>query len=411
MAADKLLGISEAQYRVWEFARPASPVLRELGAAHGLVLGTDIISHEDSPPYDKVLVDGFAVRSADVRGGSPEREVVELVTAGQVPTREVTAGTAIRVMTGAPVPDGADAIVMAEHVTRLEDRDGRERIRLDDEPVAAGQHILPRGAVIRRGTAVFAAGRRLSAVDIGVLAEIGAHQVHVVPRPSVAVLTTGNELISATDRLGPGQIRNSNGPMLKALLESSAGSVLDLGVGPDELLPLRRCVERGLACDVLLITGGVSVGVLDLVPQVLAATGVETIFHKVNLKPGKPLWFGVNRVGARPGLVFGLPGNPVSTLVCFELFVRPALSRLSGLPNPDPRYERCTLARDHHHRGGRVTYVPARRYEEGGSVHVEPLEWKGSADLLALTGANCLLRLPDSNLHLPAGTPMEVLVP
>jgi molybdenum cofactor synthesis domain-containing protein len=209
---------------------------------------------------------------------------------------------------------------------------------------------------------VLQSGKVLRAIEIGLLAEVGHETVHIIPTPRVAVLATGNELVPAGSVPGPGQIRNSNGPLLEGLVSQAGGMSIPLGIARDEPADLQGHIELGLERDILLLSGGVSAGVLDLVPQVLAELGVEQIFHKVNLKPGKPLWFGVKRhpEQGRQTLVFGLPGNPVSGLVCFELFVRPAIEKLSGRePRGLPRVT-AILTQEHKQRGDRPTYWPAQ---------------------------------------------------
>ncbi len=232
-------------------------------------------------------------------------------------------------MTGAPVPAGADAIVMIELSAVPRQQDGATRVKLDAPRTVAGQNIMRRASSMAAGDVVLRAGAPLRAIELGVLAEVGRVEVRAIDRPTLAVLSTGNELVPAVRTPGPGQIRNSNGPLLVAAA-TSAGAGRPISARPSiERAALRAAIERGLTHDLLVISGGVSAGVLDLVPGVLAELGVEQVFHKVSLKPGKPLWFGVAG-NARGTLVFGLPGNPVSSLVCFELFVRPAIGRLAG---------------------------------------------------------------------------------
>jgi molybdopterin molybdotransferase len=266
---------------------------------------------------------------------------------------------------------------------------------------------------------------------VGLLAEVGRVTLSAIPRPTVAILSTGNELVPAAETPGPGQIRNSNGPMLAALVQSAGAVPHDLGIARDEPDELRRLIADGLRSGVLVLSGGVSAGVLDLVPGVLAELGVRQVFHKVNLKPGKPLWFGVRadaecgtrnpdstaaetphsafRIPNSSALVFGLPGNPVSTLVCFELFVRPALRRLAGRPAAEQQPLVARLTRDFTHKGNRPTYHPARLDTADGRPVVAPVAWQGSADLRAFAEANALVHFPEGDRHFPAGQEVEVL--
>jgi molybdopterin molybdotransferase len=256
-------------------------------------------------------------------------------------------------------------------------------------------------------------GKRLGALDVALLAEIGQAEIGVYPQPQVGVLPTGDELVEAHEVAGPGQIRNSNGPMLLAALAAAGASGVDLGVARDNPDDLREKIAKGLQCDVLLVSGGVSAGVKDLVPGVLAELGVEQVFHQVRVKPGKPLWFGVLTRAEGRVLVFGLPGNPVSTLASFKLFVEPALAALGGAEFSPPVTRRAVLAAAVVHRGQRPTYQPCRivREEAGtGRCVVEALDWKGSADLATLTRSDCLAALPEGDYELAAGAEVDVVM-
>lgn len=378
-----------------------------LDRALGLVLAAEVTSDIDSPPHDKSLVDGYAVMAADVSSTPVELTVIEEVTAGATPMQAVTKGTATRIMTGAPIPDGADAIVMVEQTESVE---GQATVRILEQQVHAGQHIMPRATSLRQGEAVLLQGVVVRPIEVGLLAEVGRPEVAVIPRPTVAVLSTGNELVGVGEMPGAGQIRNSNGPMLGALVQRAGGHHVDLGIGRDEQDSLTQLVARGLESDVLVLSGGVSAGVLDLVPGVLASLGVQQVFHKVDLKPGKPVWFGV--LAGRDGdkLVFGLPGNPVSSLVCFELFVRPAVARLAGRRADRLAIQPAKLTGAHRHRGDRPTYFPARFCPVNGLAHVELLAWKGSADLRTLSSADCLAYFPKGERSYEAGDDIEVVL-
>jgi molybdopterin molybdotransferase len=408
-----MLEVAAALEKVLAETRSKSPRTVPLSDALGLVLAEDVASDVDSPPHDKALMDGYALRAADVGEGAVELNVLEQVVAGCTPTRKVVPGAATRIMTGAPIPDGADAVVMIE---QTEPADGASqagatevptRVRINAPRPQAGQNIMPRAASMRQGEVVLTAGRLLRPMEIGLLAEVGRAEVQVVPRPDVAALSTGNELVPCDALPGKGQIRNSNGPMLRAMIARAGGQAVDLGIGRDDEEELRRLVALGLQHDVLVLSGGVSAGVLDLVPRVLASQGVEQVFHKVHLKPGKPLWFGVGRGQGHDTLVFGLPGNPVSSLVCFELFVRPAIAALAG-DRDGPQMQSATLAAAHRQRGDRPTYWPGRRATEAGSTKVTPLNWQGSADLRTLVDADCLIYFPPGEKDFPAGTTVQI---
>ncbi|MEX1223780.1 MAG: molybdopterin molybdotransferase MoeA, partial [Pirellulales bacterium] len=246
--------------------------------------------------------------------------------------------------------------------------------------------------------------------EIGLLAEVGRPGVSIVPRPRVAVLSTGNELVAPELLPAAGQIRNSNGPMLLAAARSAGATPIDLGIGRDEVDALRRLIEQGLEHDVLLLSGGVSAGKLDLVPGVLQELGVREVFHKVSVKPGKPLWFGVSGASDPPDcLVFGLPGNPVSSLVGFELFVRPALAALAGHAWQPPPTITAELGQAFVTHGNRSTYYPARLDESGERPTVELLAWQGSGDLRTITEANCLAIFAPGETEYAAGANIPVM--
>ncbi len=345
-----MLSVEEALDHVLGRARARRPAARPLSDVLGLVLAEDVTSDVDSPPHDKSLVDGYAVVAADLAGGSAELDFLEEITAGAVPRHAVTPGATSRVMTGAPIPEGADAVVMVEQSEWLGGA-GAGRVRLGMDGLEAGRNIMRRAASMKRGDRVLVAGCPLRAIEIGILAEVGRAHVQVVPRPTVAVLATGNELVPPPVVPGPGHIRNSNGPMLLAAAAQAGAAGYDLGIARDEPAVLRERIGAGLGYDVLVISGGVSAGVLDLVPGMLGELGVEQVFHKIRLKPGKPLWFGVQRADGGDRLVFGLPGNPVSSLVCFELFVRPAIARLAGRTDGGLSETQARLAASRSQRG------------------------------------------------------------
>jgi molybdopterin molybdotransferase len=393
-----MISVEEALEAVLRQARVLPAVEASAGAALGRTLAEDVASDVDSPPWDKALVDGYAVRAADVASGDAVLSVLEEVTAGKTPTREVSASHCTRIMTGAPLPSGADAVVLVERTEMLSDH--RVRIRTTAKP---GQNVLQRAASMQRGQAVLRRGQTIRAIEMGVLAEVGRTHVHVVRPARVAILVTGDELVSAQHAPTGAHIRNSNGPMLAALITEAGAEAIPLGIARDDEDDLREKIERGLEADVLVISGGVSAGVVDLVPKSLVASGVQQVFHHVNLKPGKPLWFGAT---AR-ALAFGLPGNPVSTLVCFGLFVKPALARLQGQA-VHAAGRLATLAHDFEQRDARPTYFPAVQSFDGDQTTVAPLPWRGSADLHALVAANCLAFFPGGEQVYRAGERVAV---
>jgi molybdopterin molybdotransferase len=399
-----MLEIEQALNLVLQDVQPLAPHRLAIADCLSQVLAAPVVSDIDSPPHDKSIVDGYAVSAASVIDGATRLKVLEEVTAGAVPTRFVEPLTATRIMTGAPLPAGADAVVMVEQTETSGDD-----VIIRQSAVKPGQNIMRRAAAMSRGQTVLEAGKLIRPIEIGLLAEVGLASVTVFAPPRVAVLATGNELVEPQLVPGPGQIRNSNGPMLTALARQAGGQVTDLGIARDTEDDLRRQLSAGIEHDVLLISGGVSAGVLDLVPRVLQQIGVEQVFHKVNLKPGKPLWFGrkTNASGRRV-LVFGLPGNPVSSLVCFELFARPAIQKLRGLEPTGLPQAVARLTREHSQRGDRPTFWPAVVNKEDRGLAVTPLAWQGSGDLRALAFANALAWFPPGERRYPAGDEIRV---
>jgi molybdopterin molybdotransferase len=388
-----------------------------------LVLAANVAADIDSPPHDKSVVDGYAVQSTDMIDGLARLKILEEITAGAIPKKPVAAGYCTRIMTGAPLPEGADAVVMVEKTSTFGDT-----VEIRDDRFRSGQNILRRGTSFQHSEIVLRAGAELEPAEIGLLAEVGQSRVQTIGPVRVGILSTGNELVDYSEVPGPGNIRNSNGPLLNAACRRAGAIPIDLGIARDDVARLRRSISEGLQCDILVISGGVSAGVLDLVPRVLADIGVRPVFHKVHLKPGKPLWFGVNEQHAdsalaasslsslsslapRPStLVFGLPGNPVSSLVCFELFVRPAILKMAGRHWESPHATRSAkLTRPFNHRGDRPTYHPAVLIESPDGALVEPTVWKGSADLRGFIGANSLIAFPPGNREFSAGDSVDVL--
>ena len=401
-----MISVEEALELILEKVPTRPTELVPLEALTGRVLAEEITSDLDSPPHDKSMVDGYAVQRNDLAKLPVTLGVQEEVTAGEVPRSSLQPGHATRIMTGAPVPCGADAVVMVEQTSTSTDTAGLEWVTIAEVQLPDSGNIMPQGTSLRAGEVVLKPGRTIRPLEIGLLAEVGRHQVQVSEIPSVAVLSTGNELVNVDQSPQPGQIRNSNGPMLGSLASRAGAHVVSLGIGRDRMDDLRQMISRGLQEDVLVLSGGVSAGVLDLVPQVLQELGVEQVFHQVALKPGKPLWFGVAATGQT--LVFGLPGNPVSSMVCFELFVRPALQALSGGDPQGLEQTEATLHEAFHKRASRPTFFPSRLYLENNQTRVQPLPWKGSADQRTLTDANCLAYFPADQQNYDAGDSISI---
>jgi len=388
-----MIEIDEALLLIESHSPPIGKEVRATADSVGYVLAEDIAADVDSPPHDKALVDGFAIRAADWKN---ELQLIEQVIASQVPTKKIEPGTASQIMTGAPIPEGAEAMVMVEDCIVESNV-----VRIQRE-ATMGQHIMRRAASFAKGDVVLSQGSVVRPIEVGLLSEVGKDRVTCFRKPTVAVLPTGEELIPATGIPAPGQIRNSNGPMLAARAKVAGCHVSAIDVAKDNVDDLRAKIQQGLKSDVLILSGGVSAGVRDLVPPTLESLGVTKVFHKVRLKPGKPVWFGVYERDSHRTLVFGLPGNPVSSLVCFELFVQKAIRWLSGMIFDAPR-QNVRLAEQLHTNGDRPVFYPASTYRENNELCARPIPWKGSSDMLTISKADCLIFLEAGERVYPVG--------
>ena len=384
------LAIGDALDLVLSRARPLAGETVPVGVAVGRVLAKPAAALVDLPPFDSSAMDGYAVRAGDTPG---QLRVVGHSAAGMPFSGALSAGEAVGISTGAEVPHGADAVVPVELV-----REESELIEAD--AVAVGAHIRPRGGDVSGGELVVGAGVRLGAPEVGALAAAGLAEVVCGRRPAVAVLATGSELRAPGEPLAPGEIYESNSTLLAAQLASAGALVEALPPVADDPPETRAALARGLDFDVLLTSGGVSVGPHDLVRGLLAELGVGEVFWQVAVRPGKPVAFGVR--GST--LVFGLPGNPVSSLVGFELFVRPALDALQGLADPRPRYLPGRLAASVRRNGGRDELVRARARVDAESVLLEPLGGQDSHMIVRSAAADALVLVERGEGELPAGS-------
>lgn len=376
-----LLSVEDALARILERARPLASERVPLGAAAGRVLAEPALARVDLPPFASSAMDGFAIRSADTPG---ELRIAFHVAAGKAVEEALPSGRAAEIATGGAVPEGADAVVPVERVSVSGDA------VVVTEAVDAGANVRPRGGDVRAGDVVVEPGVLLGAVQVGALAAAGVADVVCARRPRVAVLATGSELRAPGETLDHGQIYESNRAMLAAALRAAGAEVEELPVVADDEPAHRAAIERGLAADVLVTSGGVSVGPHDLVRRVEADLGVEEIFWGVAVKPGKPLSFGVRDAT----LVFGLPGNPVSSLVGAVLFVRPALLALQGAREPRPAYERAVTAAPLVRNEHRDEYVRAVRHVTEDGAVVEPIRGQDSHMIVRSAAADALVHVP-----------------
>ena len=395
-----LLTVEEAQRRVLERARPLPAEMVPLALAGGRVTAAAAHAAVDLPPFPSSAMDGYAVRAADLPGALP---VVAEVAAGRPAPRALEAGEAMAIATGGVVPAGADAVVPVEYVVQNENN----RIEVADS-VAAGAHVRPRGGDVAAGAIVVEPGTRLGAVQLGALAASGLPAVECARRPRVAVLATGTELARPGEPLESGQVYEANALMLGASLAAVGAVIEALPAVADDESAHREALERGLGADVLVTSGGVSVGPHDLVRRIEAELGVEEVFWQVALKPGKPVSFGVRG----ETLVFGLPGNPVSSLVGCELFVKPALRALQGLREPLPRFEPGRLTAPLRQNPARDQLVRARTRLDPDRLELaelEPLSGQDSHMIVRAAAADALVHVPRGEGELAAGTPVRWL--
>lgn len=364
-----------------------------LEACAGRFLAQDIPADRDYPPFDRSVRDGFAVRSADM----PERaRVIGEVRAGEQFEGSVNAGEAVEIMTGAPVPSGADAVVMVEHCVR----DG-DFIRTDHE-APAGSNIAPRGCEAAAGAVVLPRGTRIDHTCVAWLATTGHDEVAVYARPRVAIVATGDEIVGVADTPAPHQIRNSNAYSLAAQVRRAGGEPLILPVAKDTKDATAQLIREGLQADLLLLSGGVSAGKYDFVEAALAECGARFFFDRVLIQPGQPVVFG----SAQGKFFFGLPGNPASAMVTFELFGRAALDLLAGANEAPLPLTLATLSRPFRHRPGLTRFLPARL----SCTEVTPVDWQGSGDIPSLCRANAFLVADAGRPEYAAGDLIPVLL-
>ena len=398
MAGDELLTIDEALALVLEHVTPLETEDVPIAEAAGRVLAEAARSAVDLPPFASSAMDGFALRADDVPGSLP---VVARIAAGKPAPRGLEAGEAMAISTGGVVPDGADSVVPIELV---EERDGGKAVAVADN-VVKGDNVRGRGGDLREGDLVVGAGVRLGPAHVGALAASGVMRARCARVPHVAVLVTGTELRTPGEPLEPGQIYDANGFILAAQLRSTGASVERLPAVADDEAETRAAIERGLEADVLVTTGGVSVGVHDLVRAAEAALGVEEIFWRVAMQPGKPVAFGTRG----RTLVFGLPGNPVSSLVGFELFVRPALLALQGLADPKPVFRPGRLGGPAKRLAARDALLRARTRVNGDAVLLDPLTGQQSHMIAQAATADALVLVPQGEGELAVGTAVSYL--
>jgi molybdopterin molybdotransferase len=402
------------------------PLLQSLGR----VLAAPVRADRDFPPFPRATRDGYALRAADLSNLPALLRVVGQIKAGDCYDLPLASGEAVEIMTGAAVPPGADAVVMVEYTARKK-TSHRKREEVQDQPileisgvapapeepdpddrveiqqgVAAGENIVPAGAEASAGQELLPAGSRLGPAQIALAAAAGKAALQLCRRPRVAVLSTGDELVEVAEKPGPSQIRNSNSYSLAAEIAACGGEPVQLPIAPDEEGKLTELVQEGLKADMLLLSGGVSMGKFDLVEKVLHALGAAFFFTGALIQPGKPVVFGA--VGKTP--FFGLPGNPVSVMVTFELFAQPVVQALSGAAPSRLRSAQARLRKDFRAKTGLTRFLPAIIEGALDDPAIEVVPWQGSGDLLAASRANCYLVVPPDREKLSAGEMVTVVL-
>jgi molybdopterin molybdotransferase len=363
------------------------------------VLAQEIKADRDYPPFDRSTRDGYAVRAADATQGADLRVAGE-IKAGDTSTTQLARWTSMQIMTGAALPPGADAVVMLEHVQREGDK------ICFDRDTRQGQNFVPRGNEAKSGEVILAPGTRLGFAEVALAAQVGQTEILCAAKPRIAILSTGDEIVLVDQKPGPFQIRNSNSVSLAAQTKLAGGEPILLGNAPDRADVLRAKIERGLREDVLVISGGVSMGKYDLVEIVLKDLGAEFFFDAVAIRPGKPAVF----ARCRDTYVFGLPGNPISTMVTFELFVTAAIDLLNGAAaRPLPIVE-ARLSEPVKEKPGLTHFLPAVVEWPSATPEVKPVAWQGSGDVAALARANCFLIVPRDREEMNAGAIVSILL-
>jgi molybdopterin molybdotransferase len=423
-----VLTFEEARRVVEHHASQLSPGTHETVAlleAAGRILAESITADRDIPPFPRSTRDGYAVRAADLTTLPAKLKVIGEIKAGplQLPSA-LNRGEAFSIMTGAPVPQGADAVAMVEYTSQKGDSVAVRR------GVASGENIVPQGAEAKRGSLLLDRGTRLNEAAIALAASVGKTRLQVFTRPSVAVLTTGDEIVELDAEIRPAQIRNSNSYSLAVQIQQAGGEPVLLPIAPDEPCCLRQLIEEGLQSDLLIMTGGVSMGRYDLVEQVLAELQAEFLFTGAKIQPGKPVVFG--RIGscgagapsassgqapAREGALapeqrkyfFGLPGNPVSTMVTFELFARPMLEALAGMSPRALTFLHARLKSGIRVKPGLKRFLPAIFSGQYEDAEVELVSWQGSGDIAAQARANCYIVIPPDQEHVKAAEWVAVM--
>ncbi len=396
-----MIAVKDAIEITLDEAAPSGVEEVDLKNASGNILAEDIFSDIDMPPFGKSSMDGYAFKAADCRSNSTILDVVGSIPAGVYPDFKIEQGQAAKIMTGAPLPQGADSVQMVEKTQSI----GEDKVKIL-EPVPLGKNVSRKSEVIKADSKVLSKGTFISAAVVGALATVGKAQVSIFKRPEVGILVTGDELVEVAQQPTAGQIRNSNGYSLYTQVAESGASAELFAIAPDNMEYLTKSIELGLQKDVLLISGGVSMGDYDFVEEIMLKHGVRIFYDKVNIKPGKPTVFG----RTSESLVFGLPGNPVSASTIFEIIVRPALRKIMGFSSCHSVKMRATLEKDYTTNTKRENYHPAWTFMRDNFFYTFPVRSRGSADVVAYANSNSYLITTKEKQKFNSGETVEVIL-
>ncbi|MCF6147525.1 MAG: molybdopterin molybdotransferase MoeA [Candidatus Kuenenia sp.] len=397
-----MIPVDEAKKIVIDNVHPLEPIQVHFQDALGFCLAEDVRSDIDMPPFNRSAMDGYAVVAEDTKDAPVTLKIIENIAAGDTPEKKVSCGCVSKIMTGASVPEGADAVVKFEDT---EDTDEEDMVKIL-RPVKSGSNISKRGEDMQVGQIVLHTGKLIRPQEIGILATVGKSSVKMYPALTVGIISTGNELVNVDEKPSPVQIRNSNSYSLASQARRMNSEVEILGIAGDRKEEIVRLMAKGLRKDILILSGGVSMGEYDLVGDVLKESGVHIYFEKVALRPGKPVVFGKKN----DTLIFALPGNPVASFVTFELFIYPAMRKLMGFPSFNRTTVKAVLEGDILTKRKRREFRPAFFKWKENVLSVSPVEWHGSADLLATTKANCLLIIPEETEKLSNGQLVDIIL-
>ena len=397
-----MISVDTAVKIVTDVTEPLSAKTVPFESALGLCLAEDVRSDIDMPPFDRSAMDGYAVIAEDTVRAPIELTVIEDIAAGYMPTIKVMCGQASKIMTGAAVPEGADAVVKVEET---EDLSANNRVKIL-RAIDRGRNISKMGEDMKVGQVVLHKGMPIRPQEIGILATVGKARVEVFPTPTVGIISTGTELVDVESKPSTAQIRNSNGYSLAAQARRLKVDIEILGIVKDTKEDISRIMHRGLQKDILILSGGVSMGEYDLVGDVMKDLNTQIYFEKVALRPGKPVIFGKKD----KTLIFALPGNPVASFVTFELFIYPAIRKMMGFPTLHRTTVKASLEVEILVKRKRREYRPALLRMHNNQWFVSPVEWHGSADLLSTTRANCLLIVREDAEKLSVGQLVDVIL-